>query len=75
MTRAITALAFAAVALTGACGSSLAQDMDDYRWHNSRGLYPWSPSGDPSLSNCRIVDIQTTNRWGTDLTIHRRVCD
>jgi hypothetical protein len=75
MRRLIAAAAFAAIALAGACGSSSAQDMDDYRWHNSRGLYPWTPSGDPSLSNCRIVDIQTTNRWGTDLTIHRRVCD
>jgi hypothetical protein len=24
--------------------------------------------------NCRIVEIQTTNRWGTDVTVHRLVC-
>jgi len=66
-------MAFVAVALVGISGPASAQDMDDYRWHNSRGLYPWSPSGD--RSNCRTVDVQTTNRWGTDLTIHRRICD
>jgi hypothetical protein len=24
--------------------------------------------------NCRVVEIQTTNRWGTDVTIRRLVC-
>jgi len=72
MRRAITAAAFAAIALAGMSGPIAAQDIYDYNWHNSRGLYPWSPS---SRSNCRVVDIQTTNRWGTDMTVHRRVCD
>ena len=75
MTRAMIAAAVGAVALFGGSGSTSAEDMNDYRWHNSRGLYPWSPSWDPSRSNCRVVDIQTTNRWGTDVTVHRRVCD
>ncbi len=25
-------------------------------------------------ANCRTVEIQTTNRWGTDVTIRRVVC-
>jgi hypothetical protein len=75
MRRAITAIALGAVALFGLGGPASAQDIDDYRWHNSRGLYPWSPSWDPSRSNCRVVDVRTTNRWGTEMTIHRRVCD
>jgi len=72
MRRPIIGLTLGALALFGVSGPAFAQDIDDYRWHNSRGLYPWSPS---SQSNCRVVDIRTTNRWGTDLTIHRRVCD
>ena len=75
MNRAIIALALAAAALFGVAASTSAEDLNDYRWHNSLGLYPWSPSWDPFRSNCRIVDVPTTNRWGTDVTIHRRVCD
>ncbi len=63
------------IALFSVSGSALAQDINDYRWHNSQGLYPWSPSWDPQRFNCRVVDIRSTNRWGTNMTIHRRVCD
>jgi len=36
-----------------------ATDIDDYR-------------ADPGY--CRVVEIHTTNRWGTDVTIRRRIC-
>lgn len=77
MKVAVLALAAAlgVLALFAISGSASADDIDDYRWHNSRGLYPWSPSWDPGRSNCRVVELRTTNRWGTDVTIHRRVCD
>lgn len=25
-------------------------------------------------ANCRTIEIQTTNRWGTDVTVRRLVC-
>jgi hypothetical protein len=25
-------------------------------------------------ANCRVVEVQTTNRWGTDVTVRRLVC-
>ena len=55
-------------------GPASAQDMNDYRWHNLRGQYPWNPGWDPRGYNCRIVDVRTTNRFGTEVTIHQRVC-
>lgn len=63
MKIAIKAAALA-VALFGLFGptSVRATDMEDYRW-------------DPDRSNCRIVEFHTTNRWGDDVTIRRRVCD
>lgn len=63
MKIAIKAAALA-VALFGLFGptSVRATDMDDYRWN-------------PDGSNCRIVEFRTTNRWGDDVTIRRRVCD
>ncbi len=75
MKLAIIATVSGTIALFGVSGPISAQDINDYRWHNSQGLYPWSPSWDPRRFNCRVVDIHTTNRWGTDVTIHRRVCD
>jgi len=38
-----------------------AADMVDYRANHDQ-------------AGCRVVEIQTTNRWGTDVTIRRLVC-
>ncbi len=38
-----------------------AMDMVDYRANHDQG-------------DCRVVEVQTTNRWGTDITIRRLVC-
>jgi hypothetical protein len=38
-----------------------ADDMVDYRANHEQ-------------AGCRVVEIQTTNRWGTDVTIRRLVC-
>ncbi len=64
MATATTAAALAAVALFVIAGSSAARatDIDDYRWDHDRG-------------DCRVVETHTTNRWGDDVTIRRRVCD
>jgi hypothetical protein len=53
---------FAAVAVFN-LGASLARadDMVDFRT-------------DHIGANCRVVEIQTTNRWGTDVTVRRVVC-
>jgi hypothetical protein len=76
MKPATIAVALAMVALFSVSGLASAQDtMNDYRWHSSQGLYPWSPSWDPRRHNCRVVEVRTMNRWGTDLVIHRRICD
>lgn len=79
MRRAIMATVLGTIALFIALftvsRSASAEDIDDYRWHNSYAFYPWSPSWDPYRSNCRVVDFYTTNRWGTDVTVHRRICD
>ncbi len=63
MKMAITAAALATVALFAVTGSAPAQatDIDDYRWDHDR-------------SDCRVVEVHTTNRWGDDVTITRRVC-
>ena len=62
MKIAIASALFAAVA-TFNLGSSAARaaDMVDYRT-------------DHFAANCRTVEIQTTNRWGTDVTVRRVVC-
>jgi hypothetical protein len=53
---------FATVAVLN-LGSTYAHaaDMDDYR-------------ATPDLGRCRVVETQTTNRWGTDVTVRRVVC-
>jgi hypothetical protein len=38
-----------------------AADMVDYRATRDQG-------------GCRVVEIQTTNRWGTDVTVRRLIC-
>ena len=38
-----------------------AVDMVDYRANHKQG-------------DCRVVEVVTTNRWGTDVTIRRLVC-
>ena len=38
-----------------------ATDIDDYRW-------------DHDGANCRVVETHSTNRWGDDVTVRRRVC-
>jgi hypothetical protein len=62
MKIAITAIVLGAVALFSIPGSIPAQatDYEDYR-------------ADPG-TNCRIIEIRTTNRWGDDVTIRRRIC-
>ncbi len=64
MTFARTAaLALGAVALFALAQSipARATDIDDYRWDHER-------------SDCRVIETHTTNRWGDDITIRRRVC-
>jgi hypothetical protein len=56
------AAALGVLALLGVAGSSArATDIDDYRWDHGR-------------PDCRVVETQTTNRWGDDVTIRRRIC-
>ena len=49
--------------LLGLAGSApvAATDLDNYRWDHMR-------------SDCRVVETRTTNRWGEDVTVRRRVC-
>ena len=75
MKFSIIATALATIALFGASGAVFADQLNDYSWHNSLGLYPWNPNWDPNRFNCRVVNVRTTNRWGNDVTISRRVCD
>jgi hypothetical protein len=60
----MTAMALAAAALLQPAGSpgARATDVDDYRWDHDR-------------ADCRFVETHTTNRWGDDVTVRRRVCD
>ena len=62
MKTAIAMALFAAVAVLN-LGSAPARatDMVDFRT-------------DHFSADCRIVEIQTTNRWGTDVTVRRLVC-
>jgi hypothetical protein len=57
------ATALLATVATFNLGSTYAHaaDMDDYRATRDYG-------------GCRIVETQTTNRWGTDVTVRRMVC-
>ena len=63
MTIAPTAAALATVTLLAIVGPlpAGATDIDDYRWTHD-------------LGGCRVVETQMTNRWGTDVTVRRRVC-
>jgi hypothetical protein len=63
MKLVITAMVLAAVALVGASAPTPAHatDMTDFRWDHDRG-------------DCRLVEIRSINRWGDDVTVHRRVC-
>jgi hypothetical protein len=56
-------LALGATALLSAAESAPAQatDIDDYRWNHDR-------------ADCRVIETHTTNRWGEDVTVRRRVC-
>jgi hypothetical protein len=62
MKLAIATALFAAVAVFN-LGSTVAHaaDMVDYRANHDQ-------------AGCRMVEIQTTNRWGTDVTVRRMVC-
>ena len=62
MKVAIATALFAAVAVFN-LGSTFAHatDMVDYRANHDQ-------------AGCRVVEIQTTNRWGTDVTVRRLVC-
>lgn len=63
MKIAIASALFAAVAVSNMGSSSAsAADMVDFRT-------------DHFAANCRVVEITTTNRWGTEVTTQRRVCD
>jgi hypothetical protein len=63
MKIASAAAILAAIALLSVSGSphAYATDMDDFRWDHHR-------------ADCRIIEIRTTNRWGDDVSVRRRVC-
>jgi hypothetical protein len=63
MRMTLTAAALGTLALLTVAGSPAAQatDIDDYRWDHAR-------------ADCRVVETRTTNRWGEDVTVRRRVC-
>jgi hypothetical protein len=62
MKLAIATALFAAVAVFNLGSTPVhATDMVDYRANHDQ-------------AGCRVVEIQTTNRWGTDVTIRRLVC-
>ena len=60
---ALTSAALAAIALFAVSGSAPARatDFDDYRWDHGR-------------ADCRVVETRSTNRWGEEVTVRRRVC-
>jgi hypothetical protein len=58
---AIATTLFATVVFNLGARVALAADMVDYRANHDQ-------------AGCRVVEIQTTNRWGTDVTIRRLVC-
>jgi hypothetical protein len=55
--------ALGAIALSTAAASisARATDIDDYRWNHDR-------------ADCRVIETHSTNRWGEDVTVRRRVC-
>ena len=53
--------AIALFAVAGSTSSARATDIDDYRWNHDR-------------ADCRVIETRTTNRWGEDVTVRRRVC-
>jgi hypothetical protein len=55
---ALGAIALVTVAKSIPAGAT---DIDDYRWNHDR-------------ADCRVVETHTTNRWGDDVTVRRRVC-
>jgi hypothetical protein len=59
----MTAAALGTLALLSVAGSPAARatDIDDYRWDHAR-------------ADCRVVETRTTNRWGDDVTVRRRIC-
>lgn len=63
MKMAMIAAALVTVGLYGVAGSTsaLATDIDDYRWDHDR-------------PGCRIIETRSTNRWGDDVTVRRRIC-
>jgi len=63
MKLAIATTLFATLAVFNA-GSTVvhAADMVDYRANHDQ-------------AGCRVVEVQATNRWGTDVTIRRIVCN
>jgi len=56
--------ALGAIVLVTIAGSTSARaiDVDDYRWDHDRA------------ADCRVIETRTTNRWGVDVTVRRRVC-
>jgi hypothetical protein len=53
---------WAVALLTGAVSTfARATDIDDYRWNHDR-------------VDCRVIETHTTNRWGDDVTVRRRIC-
>jgi hypothetical protein len=63
MKSAIAAAAFGALALFGLAGASAARAdaIDVYRTDHD-GPY------------CRVVETQTINRWGNEVTIRQHIC-
>jgi hypothetical protein len=59
----MTAAALGTLALLSVAGSpaAWATDIDDYRWDLFRD--DWA-----------AIEIHTTNRWGDDVTVRRRIC-
>jgi hypothetical protein len=64
MRIAITAAALAAIAPFAVSQPTPARatDIDDFRWDHDRA------------ADCRVIETHTTNRWGDDVTVRRRVC-
>jgi hypothetical protein len=59
---AMVALGAIALVTVAESTSARATDIDDYRWDHDRA------------ADCRVIETRTTNRWGDDVTIRRRVC-
>jgi hypothetical protein len=57
----VVALGAIALVSVAESTSSRATDIDDFRWNHDR-------------ADCPVIETHTTNRWGDDVTIRRRVC-